>query len=75
MPLYEYVCDACRHEVEVLVRSETERPSCPDCGSDRLQKLLSVPAGHTSNAAAPAAEPRRQPPAGPCGSACGCFPH
>lgn len=44
MPLYEYQCDACQQTVEVLVRSQAERPSCPVCGTDRLEKLLSVPA-------------------------------
>lgn len=44
MPLYEYSCDSCEGTVEVLVRSQTERPTCPVCGDDRLHKLLSVPA-------------------------------
>lgn len=43
MPLYEFHCRECDHEVEVLVRS-SDAPTCPDCGSRRLEKLLSVPA-------------------------------
>jgi putative FmdB family regulatory protein len=44
MPLYEYHCQACQHDVEVLVRNSQEKPECPDCGSKKLEKLLSVPA-------------------------------
>ncbi len=44
MPLYEYQCEGCQQTVEVLVRSQAEQPSCPRCGADRLEKLLSVPA-------------------------------
>lgn len=74
MPLYEYACGDCNHEVELLVRSEAEQPVCPDCGGDRLRKLLSVPAGHVAGAGASASGASGEPPAGPCGSACGCFP-
>jgi len=44
MPLYEYQCHECRKVVEVLVRSKTERPECPKCGSTKLEKQLSVTA-------------------------------
>ncbi len=43
MPIYEYHCDHCRAEVEILVRS-SETPKCPECGSSDLDKLLSVAA-------------------------------
>ena len=68
MPLYEYLCRDCDREVEVLVRTPDEKPDCPACGSDKLMKLLSVPAAPASQADA------GPPPTGPCGSACGCFP-
>jgi len=61
MPIYEYVCDDCGHGFETLVRS-TDAPNCPQCGSNRLDKQLSVFA--TAGAAADA------PAAGPCGT-CG----
>lgn len=41
MPVYEYVCKRCAHEFEELV-SGSERPSCPECKSDRLEKKFSV---------------------------------
>ncbi|HVA48618.1 MAG TPA: zinc ribbon domain-containing protein [Pirellulales bacterium] len=43
MPLYEYQCDACGDEFELLVRSG-DKPECPSCRSPRLAKRLSVPA-------------------------------
>lgn len=47
MPLFEYHCQTCEHEAEILVRGQ-EKPACPACGSDQLEKLLSVPAAHTT---------------------------
>ena len=46
MPIYEYVCEDCQDEFEVLVRGN-EKPACPECGGQHLEKLLSVPAAHT----------------------------
>ena len=43
MPLYEYDCKKCHEVVELLVRSEKETIKCPECGSQRLERLLSVP--------------------------------
>lgn len=72
MPLYEYACQGCRKEVELLVRSEAEPLACPECGGEHLTKLFSVPVAHSGSAQASA--PSEGPPAGPCGSGCGCFP-
>jgi len=43
MPLYEYRCDGCATEFELLVRGQ-EKPACPTCGTDHIDKLLSVSA-------------------------------
>ena len=40
MPVYEFVCQRCRHPFEELVLG-SERPSCPSCGSAELEKQLS----------------------------------
>lgn len=45
MPIYNYNCLSCQAEVEILVRSG-ETPQCPQCGSKKLVKRLSVPARH-----------------------------
>ncbi|MCU0958843.1 MAG: zinc ribbon domain-containing protein [Pirellulaceae bacterium] len=60
MPIYEYVCKKCHFEFETLIRGE-ERPECPNCGDKKLERLLSVPAAHTSSS----------PSTPPCGEACG----
>ncbi|MBC7951161.1 MAG: zinc ribbon domain-containing protein [Rhodospirillaceae bacterium] len=43
MPLYSYRCTGCDATFEALVRS-SETPVCPSCGSEQLQRLLSMPA-------------------------------
>ena len=43
MPIYEYRCENCGEQMEVLVRSESTLLTCSNCGSPRLEKLLSVP--------------------------------
>lgn len=44
MPIYEYRCQSCGKQVEILVRSRKDAPlACPSCGSDQLDKLLSTP--------------------------------
>ncbi len=55
MPLYEYECTNCRHKFEVLIRGR-EQAVCPQCGSERIEKCLSVFAVSTrSQTSAPAA--------------------
>jgi putative FmdB family regulatory protein len=67
MPIYEYACQDCGREFEMLVRADTV-PDCPQCHSTQLHKQLSVFATAASeSAAAPAPAPAM---AGPCGS-CG----
>ena len=41
MPLYGYVCKACRNEFETLVFS-SDIPSCPSCESTDLTRQLSL---------------------------------
>jgi putative FmdB family regulatory protein len=47
MPIFEYACKACGREFETLVRAGTT-PACPDCASTELERLLSLPAVHSS---------------------------
>lgn len=46
MPLYSYRCTACDDCFETLVRS-TDTPACPACGSDRLERLVSLTAAES----------------------------
>ena len=52
MPLYEYVCDDCHQPAELLIRGN-EKPVCPQCGSQRLEKKFSVPAAHVRGGSLP----------------------
>lgn len=69
MPLYEFTCDSCGLAQELLLHSE-QKPVCESCGSEKMTKELSLPIAHS-----PSSGPDSPPPAGPCGSGCGCFPH
>ena len=62
MPLFEYTCKECSHRFEVIVMGG-KKPSCPSCGSRRLEKMLSTFAVSTGSAKGPA---RGGPP--PCGN-------
>jgi putative FmdB family regulatory protein len=44
MPLYEYECKSCGQTIEALVRTDEEPVACPECGSQGIEKLFSVPA-------------------------------
>ncbi|MCM2679688.1 FmdB family zinc ribbon protein [Echinimonas agarilytica] len=43
MPIYEYRCDDCDHELEKLQKmSDEPLKECPSCGSQGLRKLISA---------------------------------
>lgn len=42
MPIYEYLCKACRHRFEHLVRTTSPDPKCPACESPDLEQLISA---------------------------------
>jgi putative FmdB family regulatory protein len=44
MPIFEYRCGDCDHEFELLVLKTLGAPRCPECGSGKVEKLLSLPA-------------------------------
>jgi putative FmdB family regulatory protein len=44
MPFYEYQCQACGAQVEVMQKiSAAPLKKCPECGKSRLTKLISAP--------------------------------
>lgn len=44
MPFYEYQCQACGAQVEVLQKiTDAPQKKCPECGKSRLVKLVSAP--------------------------------
>ena len=45
MPIYEYKCDECDHQLEKLQKiSDDPARTCPECGKDGLRKLVSAAA-------------------------------
>ncbi|MGA9751108.1 MAG: zinc ribbon domain-containing protein [Acidobacteriota bacterium] len=44
MPIYEYQCENCALRYEkIIFRSDAPPPPCPNCGSEKVHKLISVP--------------------------------
>jgi len=70
MPIFEYTCTECAAEFELLVGIR-EKPSCPNCGAGKLEKLMSVAAGHViSGHPLPLQQGCPPPEAGPCSPHC-----
>lgn len=45
MPIYEYRCSDCGHELEALQKlSDPKLTTCPQCGAEALSKLVSASA-------------------------------
>jgi putative FmdB family regulatory protein len=42
MPIYEYVCDDCGHEFELLVFSWSDPPVCERCAGAQIRRVPSV---------------------------------
>ncbi|HAO32176.1 MAG TPA: zinc ribbon domain-containing protein [Candidatus Competibacter sp.] len=43
MPIYEYRCQSCNHELEAMQKlSDPELSDCPTCGKPGLKKLISA---------------------------------
>jgi putative FmdB family regulatory protein len=45
MPIYDYRCTDCDERYDQLVRRAEDVVSCPACGSEHSERLLSVFAG------------------------------
>jgi putative FmdB family regulatory protein len=43
MPIYEYACNACGHQLEALQKySDAPLTDCPECGDAGLEKRISA---------------------------------
>jgi putative FmdB family regulatory protein len=43
MPIYEYQCQACGHQLEAIQKmSDDPLKDCPECGKPELKKMLSA---------------------------------
>ncbi len=44
MPIYEYRCGACAHQLEALQKmTDAALRKCPECGKSQLKRLVSAP--------------------------------
>jgi putative FmdB family regulatory protein len=43
MPIYEYICRDCRKNVSLLILNPSTygTPQCPECGSQKLERIMS----------------------------------
>ena len=70
MPIFEYQCQSCESEFELLV-SVREKPECPKCDSKDLEKLMSASVGRVAaGSSLPMAQDCPPPEAGPCSPGC-----
>lgn len=42
MPIYEYECCECQAQFETLVFRQDEAVTCPECGCEKAERLMSV---------------------------------
>ena len=77
MPIYDYRCTDCDERYDKLVRRAEDVVSCPSCGSEHSERLLSVFAGMGAGSGKVASTPDysrfagRVGGGGCCGGACG----
>lgn len=44
MPIYEYSCRSCGHQLETIQKlSDAPLTLCPECGKNELHKMISTP--------------------------------
>ena len=79
MPLYEYRCERCSNEFEVLVRRSDTAICCPSCGSNEASKKVSRSSFHlkgtgwyASEYASASAASAESGAAAESGRGCGC---
>ena len=44
MPIYDYKCSDCEHQIEVIQKlSDEPKTLCPNCNKESLYKMISAP--------------------------------
>jgi len=66
MPIYEYTCQKCGAELELLVSNSRARPACEQCGSKQLERRLSTFSAHGGAAPSCAEDACPTCPSGGC---------
>ncbi|MCP4695366.1 MAG: zinc ribbon domain-containing protein [Gammaproteobacteria bacterium] len=73
MPIYEYACTDCGHELETLQKmGAAPLQTCPQCGKDSLHKHLSAVAGIQVKSAAKSSAAEAFPSCGTGACPCAC---
>jgi putative FmdB family regulatory protein len=73
MPIYEFQCEQCGRDSEVLVRSSDWKNSeCPHCGSKKMSKKFSTFAAAASGGTSASGSGRGNGGGHSCGGGCGC---
>ena len=71
MPIYEFHCEQCEQDSEILVRSSDWKGTpCPHCGSVKIAKKFSTFASASAGGAAMPASPRTIGGGHCCGGGC-----
>ena len=71
MPIYEFHCEQCERDSEILVRSaDWKDTECPHCGSTKLSKKFSTFA--SANAGGQTSSGKSNGGGHSCGGGCGC---
>ena len=52
MPIYEYNCQHCKIDFELLLRGN-QKPECPECHQHEVTKILSVASAPKSSGSLP----------------------
>jgi putative FmdB family regulatory protein len=42
MPIYEYYCESCDDQFEILVFRSSDPVGCPTCSTEKVKRVLSV---------------------------------
>jgi putative FmdB family regulatory protein len=71
MPIYEFHCNRCEHDSEILVRSsDWQGTKCPQCGSTKISKKFSTFAAAGGHSESSACETSGGRGGGCCGGHC-----
>ena len=46
MPIFDYSCNDCDHQFELWIRKTDQTAVCPECESEKVERLFSPPQVH-----------------------------
>jgi putative FmdB family regulatory protein len=60
VPIYEFRCPSCDSRFDALVDRGAETHTCPECGADGAERVMSVPAAPPRLVRTPAGDRRQE---------------